>query len=490
MPSQNKLLYDEIKQDWFSIALTSDIQDLISDMNNKELQLIPSQQGSRGLRYFNNKLEYSNDNGVTWTEIQTGGGVSLPISGDDVTDTTSRVLITPQQRGQIDSNASDINSHSQRISTLEQSIGNITSTDEKVKMNSTDTSGYLSDKLDGTTIQNINNKIVATGLDGLTTTIYELNLLSGATANIQTQINALTNVGNFSTSVDTHADLTSLTPQVNDMVIVIHDETQVDFPTSIYIFNGTVWVYSGKFEGGQIRDFITNPINLDNETTGLLPKLKYEKQNASETPITDASGNLVATNVEDALAELFTYANNLKSIATVIGSPLSTSDTSAQLNTKMQQLKVLFASYLTQKGAIAYPYNTVEEMINKILTIPNITLEGAVKKISKLNITAPYELRIPLDEPIPLTDITTTPFEFLQGATGIVHYNVGFDNGDASDFELNNNIEFDGVMKLKTDYDFDMTKDTSWTSEGELHRKKITRDDWLRIDKLNVLYKN
>lgn len=44
-------------------------------------------------------------------------------------------------------------------------------------------------------------------------------------------------------------------------------------------------------------------------------------------------------------------------------------------------------------------------------------------------------------------------------------------------------------LRLKREYEFDMTLDNTWTGEGSLHRKKITRDEWLRIDKMNVLQK-
>ena len=45
------------------------------------------------------------------------------------------------------------------------------------------------------------------------------------------------------------------------------------------------------------------------------------------------------------------------------------------------------------------------------------------------------------------------------------------------------------ILKLKREYEFDMTLDETWTKEGSLHRKLIKRDDWVRIDKLNILEK-
>lgn len=50
-------------------------------------------------------------------------------------------------------------------------------------------------------------------------------------------------------------------------------------------------------------------------------------------------------------------------------------------------------------------------------------------------------------------------------------------------------IETNNGLRLKREYNFDMTLDTSWSEEGSLHRKNITRDEWVRIDKMNVLIK-
>lgn len=44
----------------------------------------------------------------------------------------------------------------------------------------------------------------------------------------------------------------------------------------------------------------------------------------------------------------------------------------------------------------------------------------------------------------------------------------------------------DSILKLKKDFNFDMTLDNTWTDEGSLHRRKIKTDEWIEIDKLNV----
>lgn len=47
-----------------------------------------------------------------------------------------------------------------------------------------------------------------------------------------------------------------------------------------------------------------------------------------------------------------------------------------------------------------------------------------------------------------------------------------------------NYIDTSNGLKLKRNYNFNMEKDSSWIEEGSIHRKKITRDEWIRIDKL------
>jgi hypothetical protein len=101
----------------------------------------------------------------------------------------------------------------------------------------------------------------ASTLSGLNATVSELNFLHGATSNIQSQINAISSIGNFLGSVATYAAITTdfPSPSQKDMVIVITDETK-NGATSIYLYNGTVWTYSGAFTAN-IRDFSINPLN-------------------------------------------------------------------------------------------------------------------------------------------------------------------------------------------------------------------------------------
>lgn len=58
---------------------------------------------------------------------------------------------------------------------------------------------------------------------------------------------------------------------------------------------------------------------------------------------------------------------------------------------------------------------------------------------------------------------------------------------DVSLFDNNSFISTSDGLRLKRKYEYDMSLDATWIGEGSLHRKAITRDEWLRIDRLEVV---
>lgn len=420
-----------------------------------------------------------------------GGNINLPISANDITETANRQFIDGTLKAQITSNSSTLNNQELRLSNVESTIANSSTTDEKVKLNALGTSGYLEDFIDNSTISISNNKLVVNGIKDVVATIQEINNLQGVNGNIQAQINSLSSIGNFSTTIMNYSQLSDiLNPKPQDMVIVLSDETHMDKST-IYIYNGTQWIYSGDFKGGEVRDFTTKPINLSTETEGVLQKSKYEKQNASETTIVDTNNNFTATNVEDALSELFQYVNSGKNgVATSIGYPLNSSDNFSQMVQKINNLKNSFAQNNTLKGVTTYSYEPLSQMIDKVLSIPNIELSGTVKKKSKINITSPYLLEIILNDYLSLSDITSTLFEFVQGEVGVVHYNLDFNNGDSSNFLDNKYVNFDGVMSLLKQKNYNMYNYQPWSDIGLVRYSENIADNNYTVDKLNLINKN
>ena len=75
-------------------------------------------------------------------------------------------------------------------------------------------------------------------------------------------------------------------------------------------------------------------------------------------------------NVENKLNELFQFADNgKKNITSVIGSPLTTSDTFDNMKSKIQTLKNTFASNLTAKEQSSSGNENLESLINKVKNI-------------------------------------------------------------------------------------------------------------------------
>lgn len=65
------------------------------------------------------------------------------------------------------------------------------------------------------------------------------------------------------------------------------------------------------------------------------------------------------------------------------------------------------------------------------------------------------------------------------------------ENNDNASYSGIGELDFyeDGAtsLSLKRDYTFDKQVDSTWSDTGSLHRKKITRSQWQRIDRLEVL---
>lgn len=77
-----------------------------------------------------------------------------------------------------------------------------------------------------------------------------------------------------------------------------------------------------------------------------------------------------ATEVQTAIQELFIFADNgKKNIATVIGSPLATSDTFDSMKSKIQTLKNTFASNLTAKEQSSSGSESLDNLINRVKNI-------------------------------------------------------------------------------------------------------------------------
>jgi hypothetical protein len=137
--------------------------------------------------------------------------------------------------------------------------------------------------LDGTTIQLINGALVAKSLEGLLVTITELNYLRGLTSNVQTKLNAIANGGmQFAGISATKAILDTVVNLPSGSIkIVTVDESQSN-KRMTYVWDGSAWLPLGE-NTIQVRDFSVNPIDLVNETVGVLPQAKMDLNGVAKT---------------------------------------------------------------------------------------------------------------------------------------------------------------------------------------------------------------
>ena len=163
------------------------------------------------------------------------------------------------------------------------------SSDGKVKMSSNSVdSNYLSELIDNSTIEvdSANNCLVVKKIGGQLVSVIEINFLKGVTSNVQEQINnlskSMTMYGVFETKQEL-LDTTDPAPVDGNTAIVVNDETNDNKQmTYIYIASSSSWTKVAE-STISIRNFVTDPINLESEVTGLL----------SEKHISDAIARLV-----------------------------------------------------------------------------------------------------------------------------------------------------------------------------------------------------
>ena len=155
-------------------------------------------------------------------------------------------------------------------------------TDETVKLTSTSTDAkYLNELIDNSTIEvDVNNDcLVVKKIDGQTATVAEINFLTGVTANVQEQINnlgkSMTMYGVFDTKADLLASVSPAPVDGNTAIVIADEDNNNKQMTYIYIASNSAWTQVAE-SSVTVRDFTTNPIDLDAETTGTLSKDKID----------------------------------------------------------------------------------------------------------------------------------------------------------------------------------------------------------------------
>lgn len=107
--------------------------------------------------------------------------------------------------------------------------------------------------------------------------------------------------------------------------------------------------------------FLQNKINETNE------QVKNIELTAEKVSIKDSSNNFSSKNVEGALDELFTFADNgKKGIVDVIGNPLNANDSFSTIKNKTQNIKSNFITKLSSKGIYKNSDDTLQSLVSSL----------------------------------------------------------------------------------------------------------------------------
>ena len=172
-------------------------------------------------------------------------------------------------------NSGDVVTYS--ASTGKFTTGQVSSTDQYVKMTASDTdAGYLADLIDDDTIKNNGGKLEVEKIKGQNITVDELNTLVGMNTNVKDSLNALASGGMvFKDVVPTYADLPN--SAVNGFVYIVNADETDNGNRNAYIYSddhaGFVLVGTSGLE---VRNFTANPIDLTSEVINVLPKDKMD----------------------------------------------------------------------------------------------------------------------------------------------------------------------------------------------------------------------
>lgn len=155
--------------------------------------------------------------------------------------------------------------------------GTGSSTDEKVKLNSTSESKYLEELIDNSTIEvDIENGVIkAVSLDGLETTVATLNYVKNLDKDIMSYLNSIGNPMAFKGVVADDDELAAIEGMVSGDTYIVQSSASNGDKTMTFIYNGVEFVPMAE-TSIEVRDFTAEPIDLATETTGILPKEKID----------------------------------------------------------------------------------------------------------------------------------------------------------------------------------------------------------------------
>lgn len=189
-----------------------------------------------------------------------------------------------------------------KLDEINKELGLIEKSDGKIKLTEYDKLDFLDKKL-SPNLKVENNILTVKGIDGLLSTIKELNSLRNIKGNVQEQLDKLSNVSGLSKTVDTYKELLELNTDelmVNDLVIVLEDETKGKNSTMYMLNKNKGWTFIGAYDiNVEVRDFELDPIDLDKEVKGVLEESKIDKALVRREELDELKDLIVIKSTDD-----------------------------------------------------------------------------------------------------------------------------------------------------------------------------------------------
>ena len=213
------------------------------------------------------------------------------------------------------------------------------------------------------------------------------------------------------------------------------------------------------------------------------------KQTAQETPFTSA--NFTATDVQEALEELFTLSDsNKQALIAAIGNPLLSTSTYQDITNAIITGKNDIVNSIVTKGATANNAMGLTELAIQILSIQIGTGGDNLKLTNEIIATANMAYSIPISGFLMPSQSVAQVYKYVEASNSIIHYLNDFNNANASSFTYDaEKIEFDGMMKIRDTYDYEFTAIDDYFETPQIDFESFvgfTSDPIITDDKITI----
>lgn len=227
-------------------------------------------------------------------------------------------------------------------------------------------------------------------------------------------------------------------------------------------------------------------ISSDIDVNKLLTKQGLNEKLGSNQLKTDSKDIIQAIN------EVFTKSYRGKGlVANAIGDMSLATKTYEEISNNIIEDKTKIVEALKDKGIITevnIPLENYAKQINSI--VQDSKLKNTKLKNTKLNMKKGETKIIELTNPIDIEHCCTSVLEYKAGQGNIVCYNCDFDNGDNSNFNFDDSIEFNnGTMEQKNKvFETEMLPETE-DEKYKYSSAKFNIDDFYNISNIDVVDK-